>query len=253
MRQDIFIAGIAIIIVGVLVAGGSFTQNSESTVIPQQGVSCLSYTPPIVGGGTATFAWSGAGSGFHFIVAQQSGGPCGAGTIVANVSGSSGSVSFSVTGGVTYIALGTGNTVAVPVTVTVSGITPLLLGGIVVAVVGAGLAFAGYVMKDKPRRARAPPPAPRSILPPLPRQEGEVPVGVTPSPTRTKAAVPEPSGPVYFKPSGPEQLYGANDTTPAPKAPGNRPPIKCASCGTMNEPWLHNCRWCKRPLESTGT
>jgi hypothetical protein len=73
-------------------------------------------------------------------------------------------------------------------------------------------------------------------------------------PGPAKASAPEPAGPVFFKPSEPEQLYGANDPSPAAaKAPGQRPYIKCASCGTMNEPWLHNCRWCKRPLESTGS
>ena len=215
--------------------------------------ACLTFPSPVALVGSVTFAWSNAGNGFLFSIDHSDGPGCSAGSSVASGSGNSGSVSFNYAAGATYVVVASGNSFAVPVTISFSGISVLLVGGIAVAIVGAGLAFVGYIMRDKPRRARAPPPRARSILPPLPRQEGDVPVGLTPAPGPAKTGGPEPSGPVFFKPSGPEELYGAKDAAPEAKAPGDRPYIKCASCGTMNEPWLHNCRWCKRALESTGT
>jgi hypothetical protein len=253
VRQGIFILGIVVIIIGVLIAGGSFTLNSQSNTIPQQGVGCLTIPPSTLVGGSVTLAWSGADQGFSFSVYEQSGSGCDPGSLAAAGSGPSGSLTFSVSSGVTYVVLGSGNSLAVPVTLTVSGLTPLLLGGIVVAVGGAVLGFFGYIMKAKPRRARAPPPAPRSILPPLPRTEEEMTGPVYTPPAPRKVVAPESSGPVFFKPSGPEELYGANAPAPAaPPAQGEHPWIKCAHCGTMNEPWLHNCRYCKRGLTSTG-
>jgi len=62
------------------------------------------------------------------------------------------------------------------------------------------------------------------------------------------------SAPVHANPGEPDQGYimqAAPTPADAPQAmPGQM--IKCASCGTLNEMWLHNCRWCKRPLTTTA-
>ena len=61
---------------------------------------------------------------------------------------------------------------------------------------------------------------------------------------------PEHVAPVYFQPS--EDQEGS---TPAPSAAPSgqgRPPIQCQYCGAMNEPWIVNCRNCRRPLTHTG-
>jgi hypothetical protein len=251
VRQEIFIAGIVVIIVGVLIAGDSLTLTSDTESISNPATGCqnrLAITPPTVFGGSESMSWAGAPSGFSFSVAKESGSSCSLGDIVATGSGTSGSVSFSVSAGTTYVVNASGNTAALPVSLSYSGVTLILLAGIAVAVVGAVLAFVGYVMRDRPRRARAPPPAPKSILPPLARQESEVPTYVPP--VRQPAAATEPTGPVFFKPDAP-QPGAAEDSANAPKAGGQRAWTKCKACGTMNEPWLHNCRFCKRALETT--
>lgn len=254
MRQSIFIAGIVVIVVGVLLVGASFTLNTQATTVPDPRTGeFLTFSATVLFSGTVTLAWSGADQSFRFTINQCADAACSPGAAVASGGGASGSVSFTVTGGVTYVVEALGNTLAVPVTLTFSGLTPLLLIGIVVAIAGAGVAFLGYVKKPKPRPAPRPVAArPTERFPPLARQEESGTTHVAPTPSAA-APSPEPSGPVFFQPTGPEELYGANAPAAAPApAAGERPWTKCGKCGTMNEPWLHNCRFCKRPLESTG-
>ncbi|MCI4351505.1 MAG: hypothetical protein L3K15_08350, partial [Thermoplasmata archaeon] len=63
-------------------------------------------------------------------------------------------------------------------------------------------------------------------------------------------------------PSPPRRAYVAPPPPPreepeeeerAPAAPFKpRATIICGFCGTPNEPWITQCRKCKRPLSSTG-
>ncbi|MGI0132581.1 MAG: YncE family protein [Thermoplasmata archaeon] len=88
-----------------------------------------------------------------------------------------------------------------------------------------------------PSPEAAPPAAPRSPPPAAPRAAPPTPPPPRPAPAR----VPPSSTP---KVSSAAPARG-------PVAGSARAPIKCSSCGTMNEPWLTNCRWCKRSLGST--
>jgi YVTN family beta-propeller protein len=68
---------------------------------------------------------------------------------------------------------------------------------------------------------------------------------------RGPVSEPPPEGtPRYFEPAEEEGMAPPAAPTPAPTG-GRRPPLKCPKCGAMNEPWLTNCRNCKRPLQST--
>ncbi|HEV2429843.1 MAG TPA: hypothetical protein VGV64_08405 [Thermoplasmata archaeon] len=86
----------------------------------------------------------------------------------------------------------------------------------------------------------------------LPGEEPSAPAP-TQGPPIGGAEPEEPSEPAqrFFTPS--------EDDTPGPAGPAAAPSrsgparagLTCRSCGTVNEPWLTNCRKCKRPLQFT--
>ena len=139
-----------------------------------------------------------------------------------------------------------------------------------VVVVIAVAAIAVVAMR---RRSGSPPPPrpPAPLTPAAPESAEEAPAesaaeaeGVTiveapppepilpPSPPPAPVPEPEiPSAPRYYSdPNAP----AAPAARSAPRPPGEgRPALVCSHCGTANEPWLNNCRKCKRALLSTGT
>ena len=61
----------------------------------------------------------------------------------------------------------------------------------------------------------------------------------------------ESTAPHFYEPS-PEDAEAATAPASSSPTPGTaRPNLVCATCGTINEPWLTYCRSCKRPLLST--
>lgn len=217
------IVGIAVLVVGVILIALAFTVlNHFSETIPassSQSSPTLAIVPQVVGSGTLTIGWSGATSDSTINVYPCSDSTCASfssTTAVASGTGSSGSLSFSATG---YSGYGVVSTSTAPVTVNVS-----VVGISIAALIGIILAVIGLVLAVLPSKARASAPA------------GDV-------------AAEEEAGPV-------DDTYEAAAAAPGPVegvagSATNRPMVKCAHCGTMNEPWITNCRWCKRTLTST--
>ncbi len=262
MRKGIFAAGIAVLVIGGIIAGISFAAYNQSEAIPSTATgSLLVLTPPLLGSGTVTVTWSDASSQFRFSIYQCADSSCSSfskTSPLANGAGSSGSTSFTGSGGTSYVLVPSGNSNAVPATVDVSGgLTYLLLVGIIIAAVGAVISFVGFRAKAKPKVVYEEDAGPKREMFSLKAKPF---TGVQEGPAATTSGErpeyrPEtdnPSGPVFFTPGEGEESYGSNAPPPSAPAAGARPPIKCSTCGTMNEPWITNCRNCRRPLSSTG-
>ena len=221
MRKGLLVAGIIVLVLGVLLAAYGFAVlNTSSVTIPGNG-SVEEFSVPSVGSAGVTISWSGAPSGTTVNVVQCENACQTLGSETAAGSGSTGSVSFTASSGTTYGIYATGASNGVPSTVKVTGITILDLIGIVLLVLGAVLALLGVRMK-----ARAPRPEPMAA--PMPAAVD------APADDDVTVVAPPPS-----------------QAAVAPVA-GQRANLTCSHCGTVNEPWLTNCRKCKRPLTSTG-
>jgi hypothetical protein len=228
------IIGIVVLVLGLIVIALAFAVlNSSSNTVPAQSTgSVAEITPTILGGGSMAISWSGAASGAAVTMYScPDSNSCANApystdqlTVVGSGSGASGSFSASVTGGRTYILTETGDSNGVAVTAKTTGISVVGIVGIVIAILGAILAIL-------PSRARA-----------------AAPEAAEPEPTHDTPDTADRSNPQG------EYVMAAAPAPPAVDAagPGNRPVLKCASCGTLNEPWLTNCRWCKRTLTTTG-
>lgn len=230
MRRGLVIAGIVLLLIGVVLAVLPLLQTSAIDIPAYPSDNTI--TPNMIGPGSITITWSGAPSSTHVVVFPCSGGTCsGSATPIANVSGGSGTITFTASSGSSYAVTEFNGGASVSGTVKVGGLVALQLIGIVLLVIGLVLVVLGL-------RGRARAPAPESVEPaPAP-----VETGVMGNPTESASA--------------PEAVYMAPPSTAASASPGGSPGARanrqCASCGTMNEPWITNCRKCKRPLASTG-
>lgn len=257
MRRGLVIAGVVVLALGAIVMVYTLVGPGQSTVIPVAPNGLL-ITPNVIGSGTVTVTWSSAPSNFHVTAYQCPNAACSSlGAIVAQSSGPSGSISFSANAGQTFAIVGQQNTNAVGATIAVSGLTPGLLVGLVVAVIGAVLAGVGSVLKPKPRPVLAeesePEPEPFSTKPFRGTLEGSSASSTAPTPPPMIEDHPEVTGPVYFDQGGPQEVYSAPPPTAASTpSKGPRPLVKCSHCGTMNESWILNCRQCRRPMSTTG-
>ena len=226
MRIGLVIVGVLLLVIGLLAAGLTYQQTSTLSPVPES-PNAYEVTLGAVTAGTMTVTWSGGGSSAVVYVYQCSTSSCqNIGSPIAKGSGDSGSLKFSITGGSTLAIDATGSS-TVSSTITTDGFLPLTFIGVGLAAAGAFLLVIGIMAKPRTR------PAPESYAdsaqaeeaPPAPLMPGEVDQG------HIMQAAPAP------------------DAAPAP-GPGQM--IKCASCGTLNEMWLHTCRWCKRPLTTTA-
>lgn len=221
MRKGLLVSGIVVLVLGAALAAYGFTfLNSQAETVPAY-PSYAEFSVPSIGSASVTISWSGAPSGTTVDVYRCSTGCASSEGFTASGSGSSGSVSFTAAQGQTYEIYAQGASSGVPATVKVTAISILDLIGIVLIVLGAVLVLLGAVMK-----ARAPRPAAAEESMPVAADAG--------ADADTMVMAPPPAQP-----------------TAAPVA-GQRPPITCSYCGTVNEPWLTNCRKCKRPLTTTG-
>jgi hypothetical protein len=231
MRKGLVVIGVVLLILGVLVAGLSYQQTTGTTIPTSP--SALSLTLGTVIAGTMTVSWTGGGSSETINVFQCSSSSCGAtGSPIAVGHGDSGSLSFGVSSGATYAIQATGSPASATVQISGFGIATFI--GIILAAIGSFLLVIGIVAKPRVRAA------PEEVAPPTAAAAPPSFAGETPGQTW------------HTGPRGQETIMKARVETPQ-AAQGTLQSIKCASCGTMNEPWLHNCRWCQRPLETTAT
>jgi hypothetical protein len=233
MRTGLVVVGIVLLIIGVLAAGLTFQQTQPETVPVAPNALTVSLNTLVAG--TMTISWSGGSDGETFSVFECTSTACSnPGSPVVSGHGASGSVSLSVVSGGTYALQVTGGP-AVSASVVLTGFTILTFVGVILAAIGAFLLVIGIIAK---RRTRA---APAEVEAPTPAARGP-----------PSFAGETPGQEWHAGPSGQETIMKARVEAPQ-AAQGTQQYIKCASCGTLNEPWLHNCRWCQRPLETTAS
>ncbi|HKV89675.1 MAG TPA: hypothetical protein VJQ43_00560 [Thermoplasmata archaeon] len=232
MRKGLVIIGVILLIVGVAAAGLTYQQTQTLSQIPSSG-SIFVASIGSVTDGSMTLAWSGGNASSVVSVYQCSSATCAnLGPQVARGSGGSGSVTFSIAAGGFYGIDSSGGS-ALSATVTTDGFVPLTFIGVALAAIGAFMLVLGAMARARVR------PAPAEV----------------PEPTGSAASEPglESGAGASATAAEGDQGYIMQAAKPAadpPQSPGQM--IKCASCGTLNEMWLHNCRWCKRPLTTTA-
>jgi hypothetical protein len=271
MRKGLLIAGIAVLAIGAIILPGVWLSTISESIPPPPSAALL--TPNVVGSGTVVLSWSGAASSTQVTVLPCSDSACSStGSSIATASGASGHVSFSAKAGTTYEVTQSGNPGGLATTVQVQGLTPLFLIGIVLVVLGGILAALGFVLKPKVARA----PRPRKAAPvteppmgpneriwgadsaPTPEQPQMVSAPVNeytapPSPYNLPASAMGPAQTQEELAVAESRAYATTGDPPADaQAAGGRAYLKCSNCGMMNEPWLTNCRRCKRSLSSTS-
>lgn len=231
------IIGIVVLLLGVLLIALGFTVfNTISNSVPDYratGGSMVELTPQVYGSASTSITWSGANSGTTVTLYACPDSSC-SGAPFSNLSvltqlgtgtGGSGSFSASLQGGHTYLLAETGTPGGVACTATVTGFGLSFILGLVIAIIG-------LILVVLPSKAKAPTP------------ESEEEAG---SAGASPAAAVAPESP------GAERVYSNIAPTVNPEPSSQRANLKCAHCGTMNEPWITNCRSCKRPLASTST
>jgi hypothetical protein len=286
MRRGLFIVGIVLLVVGAILFGWAFftfASDSSQTVPNIQSQSIETLTPP-PGFGTYTFSasWSGAPASTSVYVVPCSTSDCSTvaiGGAIASGSGSSGSLSATMSPGTTYaIFAAQSSGPATPVTVTYhfSGFTDLMLIGVIVLVLGVVIAVIGARLsprvvpvpvatttEEETTSAPAAPYAiPAKITPSSATNSAPSTPAARPATPPARAPTPPVPAPASLADEEPEvgttprfmPASSASDGTASPTSrTGSRPDRTCTFCGTVNEPWITNCRKCKRPLASTGT
>jgi hypothetical protein len=259
MRKGILIVGIALLVLGLIAIALPFATETQSVAL-QPGSAGEAYSPTsLVTSGTLTVSWSGASSTTTVSVYACTSSSCATHTSsspVASGTGSSGSFSLSVSPGTTYEITQSGTTEFL-VSLQTTGIAYAEVVGIALVVVGGVVAFLGY--RAAPRARPAPPPEPS------PDEQVVMPTREAPPEYQPSAeSISDDENRARYVLSADQMQATAENVqvvipskpstsdTPPPTAPGSRPPIRCTSCGTWNEPWLDVCRWCKRPLTHTG-
>ncbi|HUI38164.1 MAG TPA: hypothetical protein VLY85_00875 [Thermoplasmata archaeon] len=161
MRRGLVVAGAVVAVVGLLLVVASVAINGASTSQTIPAGSALTLTPNGVGSIGLSGSWSGGTSDTKvYLVTGTPACPSPTG-VVASGSGASGSFSATLQSGTQYsvFACTPDGYQAVSFSYTSSGITYLVVIGIVVLVVGAILAVVG--VRAKPKAAPVPetPPA----------------------------------------------------------------------------------------------
>lgn len=258
MRKGILIVGIVLLVLGLIAIAIPFATETQSSALPAG--SGIAYSPTsLVTSGTLTVSWSGAAATTVVSVYTCSSSSCSnaaSNPSIAHGTGSSGSFSVSVSPG-TYYEISQSGSSEFLISLQTTGIAYAEVVGIALVVVGVVVAILGFRAQPRARPAPAP----------EPEVQNEVVMPAPMSPVTDAAPVEmtadEEHRQQYVLPASKAQATAddvqvvipgkpPSSDTPPPTAPGGRPPIRCASCGTWNEPWLDVCRWCKRPLSHTG-
>ncbi|MCI4344782.1 MAG: hypothetical protein L3J87_04075 [Thermoplasmata archaeon] len=265
MRVAPLLAGVVAVLLGVVLIALTFV--SSPVVIPASGFAPVTAHP--LSSGTMTVSWSGAPSGYAVGVyhcssqctftsmSQCSGLPCtSAGGPIATGHGTSGSVTFAVDSSSTYDLVAQGSSLPIAASASLSGLTLLMLLGVILAILGVVLFVLARGGGTKSPSAMGSAEGAEEESPAEEEDDGvrwEAPVAPPPV---VVAAPPKPAQPpartAYVAPPPPPRDEPEEEEA-APAAPFKaRPPIICAKCGATNEPWLTQCRNCKRPLTSTA-
>ena len=251
MRRGMFIAGLVVLVLGILlvVVGLVVQSGSQTQYVP--GGSALSLTPNSVGSASLSLSWSGGSSSTEIYVATGTL-ACPPGGVVAQGQGASGSISATLSSGTTYYVLActsSGAGASVDVSYTTSSFSILMLIGVIIAVLGAVVAVLGVRLK----------PRVRPVVSVSREPVSEVPAYTMPTPIGPDSQYSQPVPPVGVRPETPPppaRFMPASEPVPnsqtSPPPGGVRENVVCASCGTVNEPWITNCRKCRRPLSHTG-
>jgi hypothetical protein len=265
MRIGPLVAGVAALIVAALLL--VLALLGTSATVPQAG-SYLEVSPHLIGSGTMTVSWSGAtsttqvgiyncgSSACSFTSPSGCNGlPCtAAGGPVASGTGGSGSLHTQVQSGTNYAVVQSGTAQPLSTSTSLLGLTYVLLIGIIILILG-GLLLGLSRGRSAPRPARAP--KPRAVRAPEPEMEPEeAETGYVDEEGPSEMATPAPRRTYVAPPPTPEELEEPPEPeppAPMPSPTAQRAPIQCAKCGRLNEPWLTNCRYCRRPLTSTAS
>jgi eukaryotic-like serine/threonine-protein kinase len=259
MRRGLFIGGVALLVVGLLLVVVSFALQAMPTTEQIPAGSAAEITPTGVGGASLAVSWSGGDATTQTYLV--SGTPaCGSpSNVVAHGSGASGSFSASITSGTTYYLYACHSLAGVSTYETAqfsysaTGISILVLVGIVLAVIGAVLSVLGFRGQPKMR------PAEESVEEAGGAESEPASAYAVPAPMMPESPPASQSAPIGSRaePAPPPRFMPASPSTgaPAATAPGTkaRPSLTCSYCGAVNEAWITNCRKCKRPLSSTGS
>lgn len=138
MRRGLAIGGIVLIVIGVALFGGGYALISSGTTETANAGQVLSLTPTGIGSGSVSVSWSGAPSGATVYLMTGSPTCSNPSGIVVQGSGSSGSFSATVSPGTTYNLYACSGTspAGASFTYASSGLTYLMVIGIVLAIVG---------------------------------------------------------------------------------------------------------------------
>jgi uncharacterized membrane protein len=151
MRRKLFIGGIVLLILGLLlVLIGVVVQNTATSVaIPAGSADQLS--PSSIGGSSFSATWSGATATTTVYLVSGTPSCTSPQGVVAQGTGASGSLSASLSSGSTYqlYACSAGLAVGLNVSWTATGLSILMVIGIVLALVGVVVAALGMMGKPK--------------------------------------------------------------------------------------------------------
>jgi hypothetical protein len=249
------VLGLVVLILGVVVVAVSFSGfNDTNATIPAQATNSeAEYPPNILSSGTFTVSWSGAPSATSVSIYSCPDATCSNGpylitqlSLLSQGSGGSGSLSATVQPGHDYVLIENGSADGLVVTETQTGLTWLGVIGLVLAILGVVLVALPTREVEKKPEPEPEDDVPETVLAPPPKVEMvETPTPVY-RPPAASAGAPEVSVSEFGTGAAPSKVMGG-------ATGGARAPIKCASCGTLNEPWLTNCRWCKRTLSVSKT
>ncbi|MCI4363574.1 MAG: hypothetical protein L3K13_04640 [Thermoplasmata archaeon] len=255
------LAFVAAILLIASLSGTDGANVAQTHSIPEW-PSVLEISINTLGSASISVSWSGGGAHTQVYLAPCANSACNSpGTLLQLGAGASGSFSSSVASGTYLLWENTTGTTSGSLSgsYTVSGITLLLVLGFALLAVGALLLVVGFIKKTKPRAVYEDEESEQKFkIGPMDRGAGATgDTGPTTAPTPT-AAVARPAPPVEYRPERAEPPRFMKATEPyemnsPPPVPGSeRAELVCTTCGTVNEPWITNCRTCKRPLSKTG-
>jgi hypothetical protein len=255
------IAFVAAILLIASLSGADGANVSQSHAIPEW-PSVLEISINTLGSASISVSWSGGGAHTQVYLAPCATSACNSpGALLQLGAGASGSFSSSLADGTYLLWENTTGTTSGSVSgsYTVSGLTLLLVLGFALLAVGALLLVVGFIKKSKPKAVYEGEEEEQKFkIGPMDRGAGPgddpgTAAATTPAPATPKAAPaveyrPERAEPPRFmKATEPYEMDNAGPT------PGSeRAMLTCSNCGTVNEPWITNCRTCKRPLSKTG-
>lgn len=165
MRRGLTIAGIVVLIIGVLLIGVGYAVNAMGTTTDVSAGRVLTLTPQTIGSASVQISWSGAPSGATVYLVSGTPTCSSPSGVIAQGSGATGSFGTTLSSGTTYslYACNGGSGAAATFVYSSTGLTYLIVIGIVVAVIGAILLVLGA--RAKKTSASVPPAAPE-VYPP---------------------------------------------------------------------------------------